>query len=104
HQVPVDSLRDAGVERLTRLPPEFVLDHARIDCITKIMTQPVSHRRKKILVFTTRPRCALIEQAADESRNVDVATFASATDQIRLAIGTFSDNEIDRRAMVLHVQ
>ena len=78
-KVPEDGLADATLERLSRMPLQFVLDLAGIDRVTAIVPWPVGHECDQFPVGQDWIfRAKFIEQLTDGLDNFDVGLFVPA--------------------------
>ena len=92
----MNGLFDAVLELGLGQPDELVVDLRRVDGIAHIMALPVRDKGDEAL--------GLFQLAADEADNIDVLHLVVAADVVHFPHPSFVDDEVDRFAVIFHIQ
>jgi len=104
-EVPVDSLADAGGERLARGPAEFVGDPAGIDSVATVVARTIFDEFDLLAVaFGVISWLQFVQQVADRMDDVHVRHFVVSADIVRAAKFASGDCSGDRGAVVVDVE
>ena len=95
-EVPLDGLLDAVPELRLRQPAELVVDLRRVDRIAHIVPFAVGNERDEAL--------RLAQLLTDELDDIDVPHLVVPADVVHLPHAPFVDDEVDRLAVILHIQ
>ena len=95
-QIPLNGLFNSVLKHRLRKPAQLIVDLCGINRIPLIVSLPVRHMSDQALRFA--------ERLADQTDDINVAHLIVSADVVNLSYPSLPDDQVDRLAVIFHVQ